>query len=119
MPRFRHLPRIVLLPPVVVVTVCLQNLGAQAPPDSTRSVAMIPVDGHAMRVQTAKLSERKPGQPVVVLESGSISPLENWDPIFDQIAAMAPVIAYDRRGVGKSEFDGEPQTLKHVASSLH
>lgn len=28
-------------------------------------------------------------------------------------------MAYDRRGVGKSKFDGKPQTLKHVANSLH
>jgi pimeloyl-ACP methyl ester carboxylesterase len=80
---------------------------------------MIRVGGHSMRVRTATLAERKTGQPVVILESGALSPLENWDPVFDQIAAIAPVIAYDRRGVGKSEFDGEPQTLKHVASSLH
>jgi pimeloyl-ACP methyl ester carboxylesterase len=80
---------------------------------------MINVGGHAMRVQMASLGGRKAGEPVVVLESGAISPLENWDPVFDRIAAIAPVIAYDRRGIGKSESDMEPQTLKHVASSVH
>jgi pimeloyl-ACP methyl ester carboxylesterase len=80
---------------------------------------MISVDGHAMRVQTENLVDRAPGQPVVVFEGGAVQRLETWNPIFDQAAAIAPAIAYDRRGVGKSEFDGEPQTLKHAANSLH
>jgi pimeloyl-ACP methyl ester carboxylesterase len=29
------------------------------------------------------------------------------------------VVAYDRRGLGKSDADGEPQTLRHVSDSLH
>jgi pimeloyl-ACP methyl ester carboxylesterase len=80
---------------------------------------MVQVAGHAMRVRTGNLGGRKPGQPIVVLESGSVSPIENWNLIFDQIAAIAPVMAYDRRGISKSEFDGQSQTLTHVASSLH
>jgi len=72
-----------------------------------------------MRVRTANLAGRKPGRPIVVLESGSVQTLENWNPVFDRIAAMAPVVAYDRRGIGNSEFDGQPQTLRHVAHSLH
>ncbi len=113
-----HRSKTVLLT-AITVTVWLPNLGAQALPDSSRNIRMINVGRHAMRVQTANLGERKPEQPVVVLESGAVSPLENWAPVFDRIAAIAPVIAYDRRGIGKSEFDGEAQTLKHVASSLH
>jgi len=79
---------------------------------------MIPVGGHAMRVRTANLGDRKPRQPAVVFEGGAAQWLGTWNPIFDQVAAIAPAIAYDRRGIGMSEFDGEPQTLKHVASSL-
>jgi pimeloyl-ACP methyl ester carboxylesterase len=96
-----------------------QILTAQAPSSSERGISMVTVSGHAMRVRTANLSNRKPGQPVVVFEGGSIQPLETWNPVFNQVAAIAPAIAYDRRGVGKSEFDGEPQTFKHVTSSLH
>lgn len=103
----------------IAVAVCLPDLNAQAPSNSSRNIKMINVGGHAMRVQTANLNERKPGQPVVVLESGALSPLDNWDPVFDRIAAIAPVVAYDRRGIGKSEFNGETPTLKHVTNSLH
>jgi pimeloyl-ACP methyl ester carboxylesterase len=100
------------------VLLCLQSLYAQAPANS-RKIAMISVDGHTMRVETENLADRKSGQPVVVFESGAVQRLETWDPVFDRVGAIAPAIAYDRRGVGGSEFDGEPQTLKHVANSLH
>jgi len=29
------------------------------------------------------------------------------EPLSDQITAIAPVVACDRRGIGKSEFDGQ------------
>ena len=105
--------------PLVAGLLLFKCLSAQAPSNPAAGIAMVQVAKHAMRVRTANLGGRKPGQPIVVLESGSVSPIENWNPIFDRIAAIAPVVAYDRRGIGKSEFDGQPQTLKHVASSLH
>lgn len=105
--------------PLAAGLLLLKCLSAQAPSNPAAGIAMVEVAGHAMRVRTANLGGRRPGQPIVVLESGSVSPIENWNPILDQIAAIAPVVAYDRRGIGKSEFDGQPQTLKHVASSLH
>jgi pimeloyl-ACP methyl ester carboxylesterase len=111
--------RIFSLRPFAAALLLFKCLSAQAPSGPVGGIATVQVDGHAMRVRTANLGGRKPGQPMVVLESGSVSPIENWNPIFDQIAAIAPVVAYDRRGIGKSEFDGKPQTLKHVAASLH
>jgi pimeloyl-ACP methyl ester carboxylesterase len=81
--------------------------------------ATVSVSGHKMRVRTAHLSDRKPGQPVVILEGGSLQSVETWNAVFTRIAELGPVVAYDRRGVGQSEFDGEPQTLTHVAGSLH
>jgi pimeloyl-ACP methyl ester carboxylesterase len=44
-----------------------------------------------------------------------VQQLENWNLVFNQIAALAPVVAYDRPGIGRSEFDGQSQTLDHVA----
>ena len=93
-------------------------LSAQRPTNMP-GVSIVPVNGRAMRVRTAGLENRKPGQPIVVLESGSVQPLENWNPIFDKIAALAPVVAYDRPGIGRSEFDEQPQTLDHVTQTLH
>jgi pimeloyl-ACP methyl ester carboxylesterase len=80
----------------------------------------VEVNGHMMRVQTAGLSDRKEGQPLVVFELGmGGDPLEIWTPIFSSVAALAPAVAYDRYGMGKSEWDGQAPTPRHVAESLH
>lgn len=89
-------------------------LGAQP----AASVQRITVDGKAMRVLTSGLETRKPGQPVVVLESGAGAGADHWRPILTQIATLAPVFAYDRRGLGQSDFDSTPQTLERVATTL-
>jgi pimeloyl-ACP methyl ester carboxylesterase len=80
---------------------------------------MVPVEGRAMRVWTLGVEQRKPGQPVVILESGTGGGLETWKPVFAEIARLAPVLAYDRRGVGQSEPDSVTPTLHRVAQSLH
>lgn len=111
----------VRLPLTTFVAVALFVAAGNAPAlaQTERSESRPVVAGHAMRAKTAGLTERAPGQPVVILEGGLLTPLETWNAVFDRIAAFAPVIAYDRRGIGRSEFDGEPQTLAHVAGSLH
>jgi pimeloyl-ACP methyl ester carboxylesterase len=80
---------------------------------------MVTVNGKAMRIWTVGLENRNPGQPVVILESGTGGGLDHFKPIFGQVANHAPVFAYDRRGLGKSELDAVPQTLDRVAQSLH
>ena len=80
---------------------------------------LVNVNGRPMQVWTAGLDQRKPGQPIVVLEAGGGATLETWKPVFADIARLAPVVAYDRRGHGKSEMDTEPQTLKRVIETLH
>ena len=100
------------------LTFAVQIVTAQVPVAAGR-IAMVPVMGHTMRVRTAGLADRQPGRPVIVLESGAVQSIDTWDPIFDRVAALAPVIAYDRRGIGRSEFDSTPQTLVHVNESLH
>jgi pimeloyl-ACP methyl ester carboxylesterase len=86
---------------------------------ATATSRMVVVDGRAMRVRTQGLDRREPGKPVIVFEAGAGSGLDAWDSVFTSAAALAPAIAYDRRGLGKSEADGQPQTLKHVARSLN
>ena len=89
---------------------------AQTEPLPTR---MISVEGVQMRVLTAGLNERRPGQPVVVLEAGADTDLETWKPILPETARLAPVVAYDRRGLGRSGADTEPPTLKRSVQTLH
>jgi pimeloyl-ACP methyl ester carboxylesterase len=76
-----------------------------------------------MRIVTAGLEQRKPGQPVVILETGAGepggSPLDTWKRILPDIARLAPVLAYERRGHGQSEADAQRPTMRRVAQVLH
>jgi pimeloyl-ACP methyl ester carboxylesterase len=65
--RFHSLRRMTLLTAVAAATVCSQDVKAQAPSNSASGISMVTVAGHAMRVRAANVSDRKPGQPVVVL----------------------------------------------------
>jgi pimeloyl-ACP methyl ester carboxylesterase len=102
---------------VVIALACVRSIGrAQAALPATKTVN---VDSLAMRVRTSGIEQRKPGQPVVILEAGAGSGLDTWNPVFAEIARLAAVIAYDRRGLGQSEPDREPPTIKRVGESLH
>ena len=79
---------------------------------------MIELDGRAVRVQAIGLESRRPGAPVVVFEAGATNSLEVWGGILPQVASMAPVVAYDRAGLGRSEWDGTNPTPRHVADRL-
>jgi pimeloyl-ACP methyl ester carboxylesterase len=86
-------------------------------------VRTIAVDGRAMRFITAGLDQRKPGQPVVILETGAGggpgSPMDTWKRVLPEIARLAPVFAYERRGNGQSEPDTERPTMRRIAQVLH
>ena len=113
--RSRRLILLLLMTVTASLTIA-PSLGSQVATVTTRMVA---VDGRAMRVRTQGLDRREPGKPVVVFEAGAGSGLDAWDSVFTSVASLAPAIAYDRRGLGKSDVDGEAQTLQHVAGSLH
>jgi pimeloyl-ACP methyl ester carboxylesterase len=88
---------------------------SQAPTVAPR---MIRVDGVPVRVWTDGLSDRNPGQPVIVLEAGSGADLDTWKPVFGALARTAPVIAYDRLGVGQSDADPKSPTLTRNVETL-
>jgi pimeloyl-ACP methyl ester carboxylesterase len=81
---------------------------------------MVSVAGRGMRVAVAGLQNRKPGEPVIILEAGAgETGIEAWSPVFAELSRVAPVLAYDRRGVGRSEPDSVRPTLRRTAQSLH
>ena len=89
---------------------------AQAPVLSPRYVE---VDGWAVRVLTLGLDDRASGEPVFVLQSGGGASLETWPPsLLRNIAALAPVVAYDRPGLGLSQFYGQDPSPQRVAAHL-
>ena len=80
---------------------------------------MVSVEGRLMRALVGGLAERKAGQPVLILEAGAGGGLDEWSPIFSDLIRLAPALAYDRRGLGRSEADTQPQNYRRVAQSLH
>ena len=99
-----------------VTLVGSQDAYAQNP--ALPGVTMIDLDGRAVRVQAIGLQNRRPGQPVVVFEAGASNSLEIWGGILPKVASMGPVVAYDRAGLGRSEWDDTTPTPKHVADRL-
>jgi pimeloyl-ACP methyl ester carboxylesterase len=92
--------------------VCVASTSAAQP-------RLVTVAGVEMRVWTQGLEQRTPGQPLIVLEAGSGASLETWQPIFSDAAKIAPVIAYDRLGLGQSAADPKTPTLPRNVATLH
>jgi len=94
-------------------------LSADAFAQAGAAPRIITVGGVEMRVWTAGIDQRKPGAPVIVLESGSGAHLETWQSIFEDVAKLGPVIAYDRLGLGQSAADPKTPTLSRNVETLH
>lgn len=110
--------RITPLPAFAVVLGLALAVTRPAGAQTTDATRLVTVEGGQMRVWAAGLEQRSAGQPVVVLEAGAGEGLENWRPVFAEIAKLFPVLAYDRRGIGQSVADSETPTLRRVAKSL-
>lgn len=78
----------------------------------------ITIEGTKIWINTVGLEKRKPGQPLVVFESGQAVSMGNWDRVLAGVSKMAPLMTYDRPGIGKSEPDTEVPTMKNVANKL-
>ena len=87
--------------------------GAQLPDGSTR---MINVRDSATRVLTLALENREEGQPVLFLHAGAGAALESWGEFIFSISDLAPVVAYDRPGIGESELEGAGSTPERAAA---
>ena len=104
---------------VCIMCAMLASPSVSAEQADVSSMRMLPVEGVQMRVWTAGIEQRKPGQPVVVLEAGAGADLETWKPIFPEVSRIGPVVAYDRRALGQSEADTAPPTFTRTAQTLH
>lgn len=101
---------------LVVPLFCVCQIAFPAQMQDRRQ--MVEVDGHRVHFKTAGLEFSDRGQPAVVFENGLGAPLETWDSVFTDVAAFAPVVAYDRAGTGGSHVDGHSPTPQHVARKL-
>ncbi|MEL6256806.1 MAG: alpha/beta hydrolase [Bacteroidota bacterium] len=78
----------------------------------------ITIDSAKVWVNTQGIENRKTGQPVIVFESGRGSAMGNWDRVVKGAVKFAPILTYDRAGVGKSEAVEEMPTIKNVSDRL-
>ena len=79
---------------------------------------LISIEGAQIRTKSSGLEERKPFQPIVILEAGNGESLDIWNAVFDQLADFSPVLSYDRIGLGKSEATGEMVTIDSRVKNL-
>jgi pimeloyl-ACP methyl ester carboxylesterase len=108
-------PTVALFPALLIAAAAA--LGAQSPGRTSR-VELVDVNGHVMRVQVTGLETRRPGEPVVVLEAGATNSFQVWSNVVTPIAEFAPVVAYDRAGLGESAWDDTTPTPQHVTNRL-
>jgi pimeloyl-ACP methyl ester carboxylesterase len=78
---------------------------------------LVAADG--FRLHLVAQGERRPGQPLVVLESGLGQGSLDWRELQPGIAGFARVIAYDRAGLGWSAVASRPRTPECMAAELH
>lgn len=79
---------------------------------------LVKANGIHFNVYTKGMESRVPGTPVIVFENGMGSRLDNWDKVIGQISGFAPVLAYDRAGIGKSEKVYQMPGIKFVNENL-
>jgi len=106
-------------PTLGLLTVGLCFFASVASAQMASSTRIIKIDETDVRSRTSGLERRLSGQPVIVLEAGFGAGLDTWNPIFDALAQLAPVIAYDRFGLGQSGADPNTPTLTRNVETLH
>jgi len=104
-----------LILPSVALVMFAGPVSAQFPIDSIRTVDVL---GTPTRILTIGLEQRAPGAPVIVLETGGLEPLETWGSWPLLLSELAPVVGYERAGLGETPWDGVSPTPEHVTERL-
>ena len=76
------------------------------------------VDIGGRRLHLNVMGEAKPG-PTVILEAGMASISSNWGWVQQEVSKTAPVVAYDRAGLGWSDPGKKPLDAAKSARELH
>jgi pimeloyl-ACP methyl ester carboxylesterase len=82
------------------------------------SCQFIDIEGYKYHVKLGGREYLKDSIPVVILEMGAGSTMKTWDPIFNELTKIAPVIAYERSGIGESEWNNIIPTPINVTQQL-
>ncbi|MCV2886089.1 alpha/beta hydrolase [Aestuariibacter sp. AA17] len=73
----------------------------------------IPIEGYQLHA-----TKQGQGSNIVVFESGFGSDASVWDTIVAQLPSTYTSITYSRAGIGKSESDGNPKSIKEHVKGL-
>ena len=105
---------------LILVSLALSMIASSthASAQTSNATRMVDVGGHDMRVHVRGLDGRRPGSPVLVFEAGATNSLEVWNAVLAALPDDLPAIAYDRAGLGHSEWDDTPPTPRHVSTRL-
>lgn len=79
---------------------------------------VVKINEHNYNVYLKGFDNKKPNTPTIVFQSGMGTDLGNWDKIIDELSKSAPVFAYDRAGIGKSDKVFQMPTIKLVSENL-
>ena len=82
------------------------------------STEFVNIDGFKFHVKLGGMEHIKDSVPIIVLEMGAGSSLKSWEPIYNDLIKFAPVFAYERAGIGKSEWNDVEPTPLNVATQL-
>ena len=111
-------PRLILL--ALIGAILLANAAAaQAPAAPPVPAPGRMVDLGGWRLHLHCTGERRPGQPVVILEAGAGGFSVDWSLVQPEASRFARVCSYDRAGMGWSELGPHPRTMRQVAWELH
>jgi len=83
-----------------------------------KSSEFVNIDGFKFNVKLGGMEHLKDSVPIVVLEMGAGSTLKSWEPIYNDLIKFAPVFAYERAGIGESEWNDVEPTPINVANHL-
>jgi pimeloyl-ACP methyl ester carboxylesterase len=77
---------------------------------------LVDIGGYSLHLRT--LGEGRPG-PTVILDGGMVSFSSNWAWVEPEVAKVAPVVTYDRAGLGWSDPGPGPRDAGRSARELH
>ena len=77
---------------------------------------LVDVDGYRLHLH---LMGQDKTSPTVILDAGMVSFSSNWAWVQPEIAKIAPVVAYDRAGLGWSDPGPDPRDAEQSAKELH
>jgi len=103
----------------VLLTVFFPVIFLAFPAFSQVKYQKIQVEGRQVEVKISGLEDRKPLQPIVILEAGLREDFSTWDQVIDQVSEFSPVMAYNRAGIGASESSEEAITIQARVDQLN